>query len=180
MRLELRNNGSVVIREVTADAMAYLEYERDLVDATYTRWLFSHNQEGTVYITATPYEDKTHVYEIIEELIAHYGLIVPDILTPVLYTWRRDACIVKNCREKTDAMKERVYALKRVLKNGCEGCENFCYDGDYGRCKADGGVLNETPLSFRNGQYDRDGVWHVGQKFYPHESCKLLNEKEIV
>lgn len=180
MRLELLNNGVVAIRKVTADAMDYIDREREATpDAGHRHWLFSYNYEGTVYITATPYEEKKDLLRILDMLISHYGLIVSDNVKPMIDLWRRDELYAKQTYEanaRAEALEGRLKSLQHLLKVGCEGCKNFCYDGDCGRCKLDGKELNETPLSFRNGKYDRQGVLHLGSKFYPHEDCKFLNE----
>lgn len=180
MRLELRDNGSMAIREVNADAMDYINRERAAApDAEHRHWCLSYNYDGTVYITATPYEEKKDLLRILDVLIKHYGLIVPNNVKPLLYSWRRDELYSKQSYEankRIDALEGHLKSLQRLMKEGCEGCKNFCHDGDYGRCKEDGKELNETPLSFRNGKYDRDGVWHICSKFYPHEDCKFLKE----
>lgn len=180
MQLELRSNGSLAINGVTADAMDYINREREATpNGGHGHWIFSYDHEGTVYITATPYEEKKDLLRILDMLVSHYGLTVQNNVIPLLDSWRRNELYAEQTYQanmRAEGLEGRLKRLQHILREGCAWCRNFCHDGDCGRCGLDGKELSETPLSFRNGGYDGRGVQRVGSKYYPHEECKFLNE----
>lgn len=177
MRLDISIQGKIVLREVIGAAAEYIESERKkLADPDYQHWCFSKNYEGTVYVTATPYEDKTQLMELLDVLFEQYGLTLTEVTRHLLCAWRRDVLTAQE-GERTSGLingfEEQIKTLRKLLKDGCWGCENLVTDGDCGRCALNGERLNETPLSPRYGPED-GSCW--GQRFYPHEDCKYLTE----
>lgn len=178
MRLEINSNGKIVLREVKGAAVEYIESERKkLVDPNYQHWYFSRNYEGTVYVTATPYEDKTEFVELLDVLIDRHGLTVTESARHLLRAWRRDALTARESERTSGLIKgleEQIKTLRRLLKEGCAGCEYRVTDGDGCRCALNGEWLHETPLSPRYGPKD-GSCW--GTKYYPNENCKYLTER---
>lgn len=178
MRLELTSFGKIVLREVAGDAAEYIESERSkLVDPDYQHWCFSKNYDGTVYVTITPYEDKVEIVEQLDVLADRYGLTVSENMKTLLSAWRMEAMRAhenKKTNAEIRALESRINTLQRVLREGCEACTSFCFKEEYGRCKEDGKILHETPISPRYGPTD-GSAW--GQRWYPHDGCKYLTER---
>ncbi len=178
MKLEINTNGKIVLREIYGEAADYIENERKkLVEPNYQHWYFSRNYEGTIYITATPYEDKTEFVAMLDELVDRYGLTVSEGARHLLCAWRRDVLTAQEGERTSGLIKgleEQIKTLRKLLNDGCGGCEYLVTDGDCVRCSINGERLHETPLSPR--YQPKDGsCW--GQRFYPHEDCKYLTER---
>lgn len=183
MRMEINPTGGVVLRDVTGEGAAYIDSERNKFvdpDDHYQHWIFSRNYEGTVYITVTPYEDKKKLVGMLNHLRENFGLTVSENARYVMHAWSMEAKIAMQQAEAQAQMlqfQNHIEKLKHVLREGCEGCENFCHDGDCGRCRADGKSLIETPLSPRCAKTDKGGRSYWGERFYPHEGCKYITKR---
>ena len=188
MKLELNGAGRIVIRNITPDAFGYLEGVRQKVYDPHGYWYFGCRIFGdSLYVDDCigSAEVKRHHIDV---LVKDYGMKIDDSMKVVLNGWRAyeelSNAYDERC-EKIKALNDGIVAMQRVLRDGCKGCEKFekVRDGDdlTGYC-VQGETrtpLDESPLSFRYGEYGNDGVHYMGQKFYPHGGCKFLQGERV-
>lgn len=181
MRLELRDDGAMLLRDVGDEAWEYINEERaKLPNPGWQHWLFSENRyEGTVYVTATPEEDKCELVRITDALIDKYGMELQGQALPVLQSWRREAAYAWHTSRNNEslyALKGQLDGLKAILKEGCVACGYFRLkrngDGLDGYCEACGKALAQTIFDFGNGK-TVDGISYPGTKYYPFSECKI-------
>lgn len=184
MTLEINKEGRIVIVDASEQAIAFIEERRQkLIDPVHQHWYFSRIYEGTVYITATAEESKDGFVEMIDILIADYGLKTTPATGHILSAWRRDVAYTNELKRQHAEQSESdtlIRSLKRLLAEGCRGCEYFAVssDGDdengycfHGECAK---RLENSRLSMENG-FDRRGVRYFGLKYYPCDTCRYLN-----
>ncbi len=189
MILDFNSKGALVLKEVTEEAWAYIQAERDRTNASPEHWIFGReNYNGTVYVTATAEEDKTEIVRITDKLIRDYGMKTTVITAHALLFWRREAAQalgIKRLNEISARLEKRVWSLKRILLNGCNSCTSFREipnaDDSDGYCMATGKykLLDGTPLSCEYGSVKK-GVRYTGVKYFPCKECKYLNEEKKI
>ncbi len=180
MRLELREDGRLVLCEVTEEAWNYILSEREkLEDPEHQCWYFGKtNHKGTVYIGTTDAEEKTEFIALIDRLNDRFGLDVLKSAERLLNAWRAEALNVQQVMIANlcaDNFKIRYQKLKLLLIEGCSGCRHLFLErnGDdvNGFCKVKGARLDVvTEVSFASA----GGIFQP--KFIPCESCFFLNE----
>lgn len=174
LKLEINAEGKLVLRGVTGETWAYIEEKRRaLFDPDHRHWYLSRELFGdTVYLTVTPYEDKTDFLEAFDGLIAKFGLEVSPAAEHVVTAWRLDAENAKNNalrREEMLALEEKIDRLTRLCKEGCASCSYFTAIAELrdkrGVCRC-----GEKPV------YLRETVFSPirEDKYYPHDGCKYL------
>lgn len=188
MRLELDGEGKLYIRDITDDAWDYITKVRRIAGDPW-EWYFSKTPyNGSVRVYYNPYnfaDDKLMGY--LEELTNFYGLQCSAAGKLLLQSWRaicetkRD--FVEVNREKRN-LEDNVQHIRKILSRGCSHCANFREeqygDDSIGCCCVQGDVripLSTTPLCLEHGGFGTDGMWHLGQKYYPHSGCKYLEIK---
>lgn len=191
MRFEISENGKLVLREVTDEAWEYItsEMKRLLTHPNYQHWYFSRERfDGSVYVTATPAEDKTEFMRIMDCLISDFGLEFTQASVHLIRAWRRDDAYAETASQwnaEKDAAEKQIKNLQRLLREGCNGCKHFRVEqiGDdadgYCTAGATPQKLESSLLRFEHGEWDADKkVYHPGRKYYPCSGCKYLNEGE--
>lgn len=187
MTLELDGLGKLYIRNVTPEAWDYLTQKR-YEEGYPWEWYFAKALYGgdlRVYYNPNNFEDEWLLYYL-DELIKNYGLKCSMATDLLLRSWRALCESGKDFREVNQEKRElegRVRRMRGFLDRGCAGCINFCEtrDGDdlVGYCIQgdDETKLESSSFCMKHGRLGKDGLWHFGQKYYPHSGCKFLEIK---
>lgn len=184
MRLELNQEGKLYIKDITDDAWDYITKARNLAGNPW-EWYFSHEpHEGSVRVYYNPYNFADgKLLNYLDELTGFYGLQCSASEKLLLKSWRAICEIQRNLvdvNHEKIKFEDNARYMKKILSLGCNRCGNFrqVQDGDdVIGCCLQGGILvalSSTPLCMEHGGFGVDGLWHFGQKFYPHGGCKYL------
>lgn len=183
MTLELRE-AKLYIEDITSDAWTHIMFERGNAGNPW-EWYFGKTvHDGRLRVYYNPYNHADpQLVGYLDDLIKHYDLQCSPAAGILLESWRelcrktedyvdanREACILKN----------QLLRMQRFVDYGCALCPNFRkeQDGDdlLGFCVQDEDKqkLESSSVCMRYGEFSDDGIWHFGQKYYPHSGCKYL------
>lgn len=192
MILLINSAGKLVFENISAEEQAYIDAYRSR-ETYYTKYRTQHgeyagklseNYQGTVYVLATPYEEKSAVVELLDELIRRFCVTVTPAAKSVLEAWRIQAGQsegVAKLNEEIALLKQKEERFRKIMKEGCRACPHFRIgqsNGDMvGRCTVCGD--KELPATAYLPGYGRTvGARNWGMKFYPCKGCEYLEEKE--
>lgn len=184
MRLELSNDGKLHIRNITNDAWDYITKLRNL-DGNPWEWYFSKEPyQGSVRVYYNPYNlGNSKLVRYLDELRGFFDMKCSAAENLLLQSWHEICNVQRNFvetnREKLN-LEDNARYMKKILSHGCNRCGNFrqVQDGDdlVGSCSQEEKLvtLSTIPLCLERGGFGTDGMWHLGQKNYPHSGCKYL------
>ncbi len=184
MRLELDNEGKLYIRGITDSAWDYITNARKLAGNPW-EWYFSKNPyNGDVRVYYNPYNlADGRLVSYLERLEKVYGMQCGVSEKLILESWR-EACeraaYFAQANKESMAFQKKLQQMKSCLDRGCAHCNGFSEmkEGDdiVGYCVHGGRQirLDSSPLCMQYGGFGANGMWHLGQKYYPHSGCKYL------